>query len=226
MKKTLTLALIGVIGSAHAGIYTDTVGDVVVPGSPFPHIDIAGMEISNDFSSISFKFILDGNPVTTDWGKYMIIIDSVPGGDPVGNGWNRPISMPSGADHWLGSWVDGGNGFENRGWDGAAWQLNGATYNATPGMSISKDSSSVTLNILLADLGLSIGDTFWFDAFTSGGGGGDGAVDSLGNPNPQITDWGQHSNAVPLAYTVVPEPATLTALGLGALALLRRRRSR
>lgn len=224
MKKILILASLGVVASANATLYTDTVGDVVVPGSPFPHLDITGMNITNTNSAISFQFLLNGSPVATDWGKYMVIIDSVAGGDTASNGWVRPIAMPSGADSWLGSWVDGGNGFENRGWNGSGWQLNGATYNGTPGMAISKDDSSVTLTLNLADLGLGIGSSFQFDAFSSGGGGGDGAVDSLGNPNPQIQNWGDFSEAHPMSYTVVPEPGTFAALGLGAFFLFRRSR--
>jgi len=226
MKKILVLVAFAAVVSANATVYTDSTGDVIVPGSPFPHLDIAGMEITNTLSSITFKFNLVGDPVATDWGKYMVIIDSVAGGDTAGNGWARPISMASGADSWLGSWVDGGNGLENRSWNGASWFLAGATYNSTPGLSISKDSSSVSLNVLLSDLGLNVGDTFQFDAFSSGGGGGDGAVDSLGNPNPQISDWGQASEARNQRYTVVPEPASMTALALGALALIRRRKNK
>lgn len=226
MKKLLLLAALGACVSAQATVYPDSSGDVIVPGSPFPNLDITSMDITNDASTISFKFNLAGDPVATDWGKYMVIIDSVAGGDTVGNGWVRPIGMASGADHWLGAWVDSGNGFENRGWDGASWQLNGATYNATAGMSISKDSSSVTLSLLLGDLGLSLGDVIQFDAFSSGGGGGDGAVDSAGNPNPQIANWGDYSLANNQRYTVVPEPGSVVALALGGLALALRRRTK
>ena len=97
-------------------------------------------------------------------------------------------------------------------------------YRNDAGLSVTKDASSVTLNILLADLGLAVGDTFLFDAITTGGGGSDGAVDSAGNPAPQITEWNQDSDAHNLTYHVVPEPATMITLGLGAAALLRKRR--
>ena len=167
-----------------------------------------------------------GGPALVPGGGGGSVAVAVAGGDTAGNGWARPISMASGADSWLGSWVDSGNGFENRSWNGSSWFLAGATYNSTPGMSISKDSSSVTLNIALSDLGLAVGNTFQFDAFTSGGGGGDGAVDSLGNPNPQIGNWGDASEARNQRYTVVPEPASMTALALGALALIRRRKNK
>jgi hypothetical protein len=129
-------------------------------------------------TDISFSFTLDGDILATDWGKYMVIMDTAPGGDVAGNGWGRPISMTSGADYWFGSWVDSGNGVELYDYSGA-WNKSG-----TP--SIATTQFTVTLSAPLADLGLSIGDTFEFDAFTSGGGGGDGAVDSLGNPNQQM----------------------------------------
>lgn len=210
--------------------FSDPASDVFT-GAGGGILDIIGMEVSNDATSLSFKFTLNGDVTATDWGKYMVAIDKGPGGDSASNGWARPISMPAGMDGWLGSWVDGGNGLENRQWDGAAWQLAGATYNGTPGLLISKTTNTVTLSVLLADLGLSVGDTIFFDAFTSGGGGGDGAVDSLANPNPTIADWGNPYEFGPgtnnpfLTYVIVPGPGSAALIGLsGALAFGRRRR--
>jgi len=229
MKKLLTLLAIGALATtANAVTYNDPTGDVFT-GAGGGILDITQMEVTNDLSSITFKFTLAGDVVATDWGKYMIGIDKAPGGDPAGNGWSRPINAPSGMDLWLGSWVDSGNGLETYSY-GGAWSLTGATYNATPGLSISKLGNTVTLNVGLANLGLAPGNIIFFDAFSSGGGGGDGAVDSLANPNQSIGDWGNPysygpgTNNPELTYLVVPEPATLTALGLGALALIRRRR--
>ncbi len=227
MKKLLTILAIGALATtANAVTYNDTVGDILPTNAI---MDIVSMEVTNDLSNITFKLKLNGDVVATDWGKYMIGIDKAPGGDPTGNGWARPISQPSGMDLWLGSWVDSGNGLETYSY-GGAWSLTGATYNGTPNLTISKLADTVTLTVGLANLGLAPGNIIFFDAFSSGGGGGDGAVDSLANPNQSIANWGDAyafgpgSNNPELTYLVVPEPATLTALGLGALALIRRRR--
>ena len=74
-------------------------------------------------------------------------------------------------------------------------------------------------------MGLAPSDVFYFDAYSSGGGNTDSAVDALANPNVSINDW-----AVPYtssttgsggaglnSYQVVPEPTTYALLTLGAL---------
>jgi hypothetical protein len=215
------LVLLTYTGGATAGtLYNDATGDVIVPGSPFPHIDITSVDVSNTATDLVFKINLNGDPVATDWGKYMVGIDSTAGGDPAGNGWGRPIGMSTGMDYWLGSWVDSGNGMELRTWNGSSWFLQAASYNAIPPLATpTKTTSSVTLTVPLGYLGLGVGDTILFDVYTSGGGGGDGAVDALGNPNPSISDWGTYYNSenTVLSYTVVPEPGTLVLVTLSAV---------
>jgi hypothetical protein len=224
-----SVALLSLVSqAAKATSYGDATGDVIVPGSPFPHIDIVSVDVTNDATKLTFKINVAGDPVATDWGKYMVGIDSAPGGDPANNGWGRPIGMATGMDYWIGSWVDGGNGAENRNWNGASWGLQSATYNPNPdSLAISKDNSSVTLSLNFAGLGLGNGSTIFFDVYSSGGGGGDGAVDALGNPSPSISDWGNYYNSGSNinSYTlVVPEPASISLLALGGLAGMRRRR--
>jgi hypothetical protein len=221
------LALFACATGATAGVlYTDTVGDVIVPGSPFPHIDIASVDVSNTATDLVFKINLAGDPVATDWGKYMVGIDSTAGGDPVGNGWGRPIGMSSGMDFWLGGWADSGSGLELRNWNGTSWGLQAASYNAVPPLATpTKTSSSYSVSVPLSYLGLGLGSTFLFDVYTSGGGGGDSAVDALGNPNPSISDWGNPYNSGNnvQSYTVIPEPGTLTLIALSvALATIGR----
>lgn len=220
-RAIAVIAALAIGSPALGATYFDTVGDVVVPGGPYPHLDLSSVAVSNTATDLVFTVNLNGDPVATDWGKYMVGIDSTAGGDPAGNGWGRPISMSSGMDFWLGSWVDSGNGLELRNWDGSAWNLQAASYNAnlaTP----TKTSSSVTLTVPLSYMGLGVGSTFLFDVYSSGGGGTDSATDALGNPAPSITDWpGPYdSGSNVLSYTVVPEPASLVLVGLAGLAVL------
>jgi uncharacterized protein (TIGR03382 family) len=230
MKLRNLIVTLGLIasGNVFGTTYLDTIGEVAVPGNPFPHLDISSVQVTNTATVLSFKIVLNGDPVATDWGKYMIGFDLGAAGDTASNGWGRPISMEGGMEHWIGAWVDGGNGAELRSYSGA-WALNSATYLPNPGnLAISKDASSVTISLDLVSLGLSVGNTFQFDVYSSGGGNADGAVDSLSLGTPSIADWGntyQTATANSLSYTVIPEPAS-AVLGLAGMAvLLRRRRS-
>ncbi|MCB1101811.1 MAG: hypothetical protein KDL10_05585, partial [Kiritimatiellae bacterium] len=93
-------------------------------------------------------------------------------------------------DYWLGSWVDTGNGAELWNYSGS-WSLVDATYNAnTINLSTTKDTSSVTVAVDLSALGLSVGNSFTFDVYTTGGGGSDGAIDALSDDLQTIADWG------------------------------------
>jgi len=233
MLKALAsiVACVSVSAAASASVTFSDTGSDVFTGAGGGILDILSVEVSSNATDISFKINVAGDPVATDWGKYMVMIDTVPGagnGDPTGNGWGRPIGYSGvpggeGAERWLGSWVDGSMGLENYGWGGASWSLIGSTGLATPGMTISKNSSSVTIGVKLADLGVSPGQNICFDVFTSGGGGGDGAIDSLGNPGVQVGDWGQYSVAHPVCYTV-PAPAVSALFGVAGLIAARRRR--
>jgi len=233
MRKQFLLVTValGIAGAqtAHADIFNDNAGDEAF--APLPHMDILSVEVNSTGADIMFKINLAGDPIATDWGKYLVAIDSVPGGDPAGNGWARPISMPSGMDYFIGSWVDWDDGAEVYSWNGASWDLDVGLYGpaGVPGPDLqypAKTTSSVTLTTSLAVLGLSVGDSFVFDVWTTGGGGTDSAIDALSDPATTVADWaGPYASQSALQYTVVPEPAvfTLAALGTGALWLFRRR---
>jgi hypothetical protein len=192
---------------------------------------------------------VNGNISTTDWGKFMIgIATQKTDGTLTGNGWGRPINLSYdndpfaaqivGMNHWIGSWVDGGGGSQFWTYDtgSSAW-VGGA---ALPAFSLSAGTTSeVNYSVPLATMNLIPGNVIYFDAYSSGGGNGDSAIDSLANPNVSVTNWGDTYTSYATgaggpglnAYTItaVPEPSSIAAVGLAGAAiaghLMRRRRS-
>lgn len=212
--STLTVLALAVL-PATATLYTDATGEIISSAN----IDIASVEITNNATDIFFNINLNGSIGSpNDWGNYMVGIDSVAGGDTTGNAWTRPISMSSGMDYWLGSWVNGGGGSQLWSYSGSWAQQN------TVGVTIS--SLGFSFSQSLASLGLSAGNSFTFDVYTSGTGSGDGAIDAAGNDSQTIANWpdSYNSGANVLTYTVtpIPEPAAATLLALGSLLAWRR----
>ena len=190
--------LLGCFAAAQAQTsYSDGTGEVVVPGGPYPHLDIQAVQISTVAASsqISFKIFTEGDPTSPIWGVYMIAVKSGAGGATNGvGGSGRPIHFPSGMTHWI---IAGSSGTQV--WNyGTSWAPGGTvtqTRNAA--------TKSVTLTLTYSTLALSLGQTFTFDVYTSGTGNGDGAVDALSAPAASITGWGDAFNSTaPLSFTM------------------------
>ena len=247
MKKTLNLfnllvaaaTMIGINSAFAAQTYTDAIGESI--SSADGTIDFVGAEVSNTATDLVISLKVNGDVGTTAWGKFMIgIATTKTDGTTSGNGWNRPINLsaPSGKgmDFWTGAWVDNGGGSE----------LYKYTYSGTPltgswSKMIGDNQSNqqigtyatgkslLTYTYSLATLGVTVGDTIYFDAYSSGGNPWDGAIDALANSARSISDWGNSytsSGSNLNSYTVIPEPSTGVLMGLGVAGLLVVRRIR
>ena len=240
--KTTLIATLGALASLTAAVhanpgvvYNDATGDInpnIATGNGT--LDLVRMEVSHTATDLVFALTVNGNVASTDWGKFMIGISNGSAGNTSvnGNGWGRPINMGSptgGMTNWIGSWVDSGGGAENYSWAPSSWGLVGATYNSNFGsFAISSGAqSTITYTVSMASLGLAEGNTFYFDAYSSGGSSTDSAVDALANPNYAISSWGgpytSSSTTGIFSYTI-PAPGAIALLGVAGLVGARKRR--
>lgn len=199
MKKIHLLACLFFLLSAHLSsqtTYNDNTGDID-PGIATGNgtLDIVKMEVSQTATDFIFKLTVNGNVSTTDWGKFMVgIATGNTAGTKTSNGWGRPIYMDAtesaGMNYFIASWLDVGGGAQ-------LWAYNNTSSSWTGPASLAAFSinanaqSTITYTVSYASLGISEPGTVFFDAYSSGGGGSDSAVDALANPNVSISSWGQ-----------------------------------
>jgi len=219
MRLFPLLLALGLTPVVSAGItttsYTDATGDMF-SGAP-SNLDIAQVMVGNDANNVYITVETVGY---ADWTKYLFFFDTGIGGTG-SNAWNRPIVLTREISHYMGSWVDQPtSNAQLWSWNGGGWDL---------GSTVSNDQSQtgfnrVTWTFSLSWLGLGVGDTFWFDVATSGGGDGDSGIDHLSRSDPATNWWSDPSFAGEFrSYTLVPAPGAIALLGLAGLAVRRRR---
>jgi MYXO-CTERM domain-containing protein len=202
--------------AANAGVYNDPTFDLFDNG--FDNLDISSVDVSDDGVNLSISVTTRG---FQNWTKYMMYFDTSPIGGTSSNAWSRPVDLSGAAiEYYLGSWVDApSNNTQFVSWTGSAWNWGSETM-----LTNSVQGNSVKWTISLAAMGLSAGQTFYFDVATSGG-GNDPGVDHLSRSTPATPGWGTASTAGPfLAYTVTPAPGAVALLGVAGLVGTRRRR--
>ncbi len=240
MRKTLmtAAALAMIAGGAQAEVYLDNSGWHVTGGDlhdtfysqGFDHLDITQVEVTNDANFIYFDISVVGDLDGTNWGKYLIGMNTGRNAGTNTDAWGRNIDWAGGLTDFVGSWADDGGtgvGAELHAWDGAAWNLTDATYAA--GTEIMGDDANHAagvqrIAVSLSALGVGVGDVIMFDVATTGG-GFDPGVDHLSRQDFSTDDWGNQSvSGQYLSYTIIPAPGSAALLGLGGLVALRRRR--
>ena len=210
-------AIAAAVLPASANSYGDATGDFT--GGAWG--DITSVVVNNDATSLILKINTAGDPdlVANTWHHYYVGIStgpSTPGGNLNTTGYNRNIQMSAdGMDFALLSYP------AFNGYDRFVTSGSGPTMTFAGTGSTSWDATGVTITALLSDLGLSAGNTFKFDVWTSTA-GTDTVLDALSDTtsrgfNSSPFDTGANA----LSYTVaVPEPTTGALMGLAALAMI------
>ncbi|HCT45548.1 MAG TPA: hypothetical protein DF699_10065 [Phycisphaerales bacterium] len=235
-NQTLSLLAISLMTcGASADFYYDATGDLASPDfDGEAHLDISSVEITNDANFLYISINTQGDLDAVNWGKFVVGIDT---GRNAGDNstdpgsWNRNVDWGRGITDFIGSWTDDGGsgaGAELRSFNGASWGLTDAT--SLGGGDVTADDSAHAsgtqiLAVSLSALGLSDGDTFDFDVFSSGG-GADPGVDHLSRLDQATSGWGTTSVAGKfMNYTVsiVPLPSAAFAgfIGLAGIAGVR-----
>jgi hypothetical protein len=198
LALSLVAAAFSLVGlHAQPTIYSDTIGDIstnISGGNPGGGtLDIIKMEVSDTTNDVIFNLTVNGNISAVNWGKFAIgVANMKAAGSKTNNGWGRPIFMDAGPTngmtHWIGSWVDGSGGSEFWIYNGTNWSNSGGLPAYTLATN-TNGTSTVSYTVSKAGLGTTnLGDVIQFDAYSSGGGDGDSAVDSLSKPTPSITN--------------------------------------
>jgi hypothetical protein len=242
MKKILLSSLAAAalaVGTANAQLINDATGDIASGiATAGGTLDIVSTEVLSTSSDVTFKLTVNGDVSSggNDCGNFMIgIATGNTAGTTTGNAWNRPINLDSpigGMNYWIGSWVNGTPAGGAQLWNFAGGSWTELTALA-PVFSLTAGAQSViSLSMPLSSIGITSPTLIYFDAYSSGSTGTDGAVDALSRPTITINNWGDSytsSTVNGISSVTVPEPSTYALLGLSALAVggyLARRRAR
>jgi len=188
-------------GSATAPVYTDSYMDLasVVITNNSTNIFFQ-INLNPTVTTGAGTQNTDLNLTAQSYGKYQIGMETSPGAglvttpSTVSNPYN-PIGISTGMNYWIDNWTNQGGGGTDADpdtGDASVWGYSGGAWNQTAGNGLAGDVStvpsqftqttltmtSITTSVPLAALGLSIGQQFNFDVWSTYD-GGVGAVDAL-----------------------------------------------
>ncbi|MCA9288647.1 MAG: hypothetical protein KDA05_08680 [Phycisphaerales bacterium] len=222
------------IASAHT-TYLDPFGassdvDPFFLNQGFHHLDIVAAEVENESGAFNFDIVVDADIAATNWGKFLIFLDTVPGGR-TDNPWGRAITSGAEADFYIGGWADGGGGAELYRATPTGWEF---VSNASPGNAAGlhvrlTNASAGVYHVGVGDHAIgnpAVGSHIYLDVATTGGTGGDPGVDHLSLGSIATPNWQTGSMSGDfLEYEVEPAPGSIAVLGIAGLMAGRRRRA-
>jgi len=199
---------------------------------------IGSVVVNNDASTISFT--INSTQPMASWIFYAIEIQHIGqaglGDTGLVNPWGEHVGISTGENALINTW---GTGATPGTYGSGVWTMGaGASYAAG-----GTGNTFATMTVPLSSLGLSVGNSFYFDVVSSyaspGGQSAYGALDNTGWPaesDNSYQPWlgsnyydsatdagGTTFGTSATMYTVVPEPATLALLSGGVILLVLRR---
>jgi glycosidase len=171
-------------------VATDPAGDSQ-GGNP---VDLTNLWVTEDSSKFYFAFEVNTDFSMNNWGKYSIYLDIT--GDANGatsDAWGRAVTVtdPHKPEFAIYTYMDSGTyGPEDTqiyAWNGSAWSNIGTVVEAASGPGT---TSIVEWSITKASINNP--EKLWVEVWSTGGGGGDNAQDTLNFPSDdwQASDWG------------------------------------
>ncbi|UCF78445.1 MAG: T9SS type A sorting domain-containing protein [Candidatus Eiseniibacteriota bacterium] len=189
-------------GTAEA---TDQSGD----GNGNAVMDLLELYVCNDANYWYFYFTINGDIGTSNWGKYVIYIDTTNDANgATSDAWGRSVVVtdPHKPEFGLYTWVDAlpydPSDTQVHAWTGSSWSSAGTL----DGVGRSAGSISA-LEWKIAKTTLGSPTQIWCEVWSTGGGTSDNAQDTINDPAEDwnATDWS--SLATLLNSTNVPETA-------------------
>jgi hypothetical protein len=190
-------------------------------------MDLGSLYVVNDANFWYFYFTVNANVVTTNWGKYLLYIDTngTAASGATSDAWGRNVAVldPHKPEYSLNSWVDGGGGYSAAKtqffvWGGTSWSQSGGADAAA--LAVNAGVSGLEWKVARSR----IGDPtqIWCEVYSTGGTSNDNAQDTINNPPDDwnATDWSTQailacSTNVPRTNGADTTPPTVS----GALAL-------
>ena len=209
-------------------IAIDQAGD----GNGNANMDLLELYAASDPTYLYVAFTINADIVATDWGKYMVYIDTdnTDNSGATSDAWGRNVVVVNTMhlpEYTVNCWVDsppfGIDHFQFVPWDGTQWDWGAAGQPAAAALT-GGSPSVIEWSIPWTQLG-SPGGTIYLEVWNTGGGATDNAQDTINNPAEDwnASDWSTQATLQNSAAYLIPEPGTILAFGLVALAIIRKR---
>ncbi|MCI0728533.1 MAG: Ig-like domain-containing protein [Chloroflexi bacterium] len=182
----------GVVDAAYGDpLASDPAGD----GNGNANMDLLDLYVAEDASNFYVAFTANADLGATNWGKYMLYVDTTNDGDgATGDAWGRNVVVnnPHKPEYSINSWLDaapyGTEDIQLWAWNQGttSWSNTGTVGAAALGAG---STSVIEWQIAKSDLGNP--STIWLEVWNTGGGGGDNAQDTINKPADDwnATDW-------------------------------------